>query len=265
MINNKKKKKNKTICFIVIIMVLVILLCYSFNLERNNNVLENSLKTITTALNQLVLKPLENYNTYKEIDQSKSEVVQNNINKALEKEVVELKKLLDLKQAYTDYKSVNAKVLTRNKSYWFNTMTIDKGIKDGIEKNQAVVASQGLVGKISKVYKNSSEVKLITADDVSYKVSVLITSNDKDTYGVLGGYKKEDRTLKILEVDKDSDIKKGDAVVTSGYGGIFPRGIYIGNVSEVENDKYNLSKTLYVKTQIDFNSIHYVTVLGAKK
>ena len=62
-----------------------------------------------------------------------------------------------------------------------------------------------------------------------------------------------------------SDILENDVVLTSGMGGMFPRGIYIGTVSKVKNDKYNISKTLYIKSDQDFNNIHYVTVLKEKK
>ena len=56
-------------------------------------------------------------------------------------------------------------------------------------------------------------------------------------------------------------IQVGDVVTTSGLGGMFPRGIYIGTVEKIESDKYGLSKTLGVKTTQNFNNIHYVTVL----
>ena len=62
----------------------------------------------------------------------------------------------------------------------------------------------------------------------------------------------------------DLIIEKGSTVVTSGLGGLFPAGIYIGTVEKIESDKYNLSKTLYIKTNQNFSNIHYVTVLKEK-
>ena len=64
---------------------------------------------------------------------------------------------------------------------------------------------------------------------------------------------------------KALDVKKDDIVLTSGLGELFPAGIFIGTVESQENDKYNLSKTLYIKTRQDFNNIHYVTILKEKK
>ena len=60
-------------------------------------------------------------------------------------------------------------------------------------------------------------------------------------------------------------VNVGDEVITSGLGSMFPQGIYIGTVEKIESDKYNLSKTIYIKTYQNFNDIHYVTVLKEKK
>ena len=62
-----------------------------------------------------------------------------------------------------------------------------------------------------------------------------------------------------------STVQKGDTIITSGLGGMFPAGIYVGVVQDIKSDKYDLSKTLYIKTSQDFNDIHYVTVLKEKE
>ena len=125
----------------------------------------------------------------------------------------------------------------------------------------AVITKKGLVGKISKVSDNSSEVKLITSDDINFKISVAIKTNDIDNYAILNGYDKKTGCIKATGIDKTTEIKKDDIVLTSGLGDMFPGGIYIGTVEKVESDKYNLSKNIYVKTYQDFNDIHYVTIL----
>ena len=128
-----------------------------------------------------------------------------------------------------------------------------------------VVTKNGLVGKIAKVSENSSEVKLITSDDINYKVSVSISTASGDTNAILNGYDSKTGLLKVIGVDKTYNLRENDRVVTSGLGGKEPRGIYIGIVKKAENDKYNISKTLYLETGQDFDSIHYLTVLKRKK
>lgn len=265
MYRKKKDKKKKFIIVFVSIIGVFLLLFASVSLTRKYTIVEKVLKDIAMICNKVVMYPFTALNSDKGEDLSKSYVIQKNVNKSLEKEIEELKDMLKLKETLTEYDTVNATVLSRNKSYWFNTITIDRGSKDGIKKDMAVVTKKGLVGKITKVSFTSSEVKLITSDDVNYKVSVGISTDNGDTYAILNGYDKEEGLLMVTGVDKTTNIKENDIVVTSGLGGKEPRGIYVGTVKKQKNDKYNLSKTIYLETGQDFNSIHYVTVLKEKK
>ena len=115
------------------------------------------------------------------------------------------------------------------------------------------------------VGKTSSEVKLITSDDINFKVSVAIKTNNDDNYAILNGYNKKNGLIKASDINKSTEINKGDVVLTSGLGELIPAGIYIGTVEKIESDKYNLSKNVYIKTYQDFDDIHYVTVLKVKE
>ena len=256
----KKKKNNRKTVILIISIVIIIALILSLNLNRNYTRIEVIFKDVSSIINKLFIYPFTNQN----IDQTESYIIQKNINTSLEKEIQELKDILDLNKTLTEYSIENATILSRNKSYWFNTITIDKGKKSGIKKDMAVITKDGLIGKITKVSNLSSEVKLITSDDVNYKVSVAIKTNDTDNYAILNGYDKKTGLLKVIDVDKTTNIEKGSVVLTSGLGKLFPQGIYIGTVEKIESDKYNLSKILYIKTLQDFNNIHYVTILKEK-
>lgn len=257
-----KKRKNKKVVVVLLSIVFVfVLLFFSLKLGRHMGVIEGGLKDFSILIEKIVMYPFTELNSDKDVDQSKSYLIQKNVNSSMANEIEELKDALDLNRTLTEYKPINTTVLSRNKSYWFNTITVDKGSSSGIKVDMAVVTKNGFVGKVSKVSKYSSEVKLITSADVNYKVSVSITTNDGDTYAILSGYNKKTNTVKVTGVDKSSDVQKGDVVLTSGLGGLFPRGIYIGTVESIVRDKYDLSKTLYIKTSQDFNNIHYVTIL----
>lgn len=260
----KEKQKRLIITFISIVVVFVVLFL-SLTLNRNFTPVESGLKNFAMVINKIVMYPFTALNSDKGKDLSKSYTIQKNVNGALESEIKELKEALELKSTLTEYSAVTTTVLSRNKSYWFNTITIDKGLKDGIKKEMLVVTKRGLVGKISKVSRNSSEVKLITSDDVNYKVSVSINTASGDTYAILDGYDNKSGYLKVTGVDKTHVVNVGDKVVTSGLGGKEPRGIYIGVVKKVESDKYNLSNNLYLETGQDFDKIHYLTVLRSNK
>ena len=263
MYKKRQKQKKKIIIFISCIAVFLLLFA-SVSLTRKYSFIESGLKDIAMVFNKIIMYPFTSLNNDKDKDLSKSYIIQKNVNGSLENEIQELKEALELNKTLTEYDTVVTTVLSRNKSYWFNTITIDKGKKSKITEDMVVVTKNGLVGKISKVSENSSEVKLITSDDINYKVSVSISTENGDTYAILNGYDNKTGLLKVTGVDKTYDIKEGNQVLTSGLGGKEPRGIFIGTVKKIKTDKYNLSKTLYLQTGQDFDKIHYLTVLKEK-
>ena len=260
-----KKEKKKIEKGIIIVFICIVLLTISLKFSKKSNSVETILKDIVIVGNKIVMAPFTSLNKEKDKTQSESYLIQKNVNASLEKEIQELKEALELNKTLTEYTPENATILSRNKSYWFNTLTIDKGKSSGIKEEMAVITKNGLIGKISKVSNNSSEVKLITSDDINYKVSVAIKTNEVDNYAILNGYDKETGLIKATGIDKTTEVKKEDIVLTSGLGSMFPGGIYIGTVEKVESDKYNLSKTVYIKTYQNFNDIHYVTILKEKE
>ena len=173
-------------------------------------------------------------------------------------------KINNLSSTLTEFDSITSLVITRNKMYWFNTLTINSGSKDGIVEDMAVISSDGLVGRITKVSLKTSEVKLITTSDINHKISVMIKNNDDTIYGILSGYNKEKEYLEVTSINKINEIEKNSLVYTSGMGGIFPSGILIGSVEEIIEDKYNVSKVIYIKPSSNFNDLKFVKVLKRK-
>ena len=176
----------------------------------------------------------------------------------LEEEVKKLKELLELKKLYTEYNKIYAKTISRNKMYWYSTITIDKGSNDKITKDSLVVTSKGLIGTIQNVTKDYSTVKLITNSDTNNKLSVGIKTEQSFKHGTIVGY-----TYPYLKVELTTDkegIDKSDKLVTSGLGSL-PKNIEIGTVEKIEKDSYGVSNVLYVKPLEDMNDINYVLVL----
>ena len=259
----RKKKITKMTVFVGIVIVLI-LISLSVLLPKSNFINKSLLKDSTIILNKIVMYPFTSLTKEKNTNHNESYVIQKNVNESLEKEIQELKEALELNKTLTEYTPINATILSRNKSYWYNTITIDKGKKDGITEDMAVITSKGLIGKISSVSLTASEVKLITSDDINFKVSIAINTNDVDNFAILNGYDSKTNLIKATGIDKTTNINIGDKVLTCGLGKKFPAGIYIGTVEKIESDKYNLSKTVHIKTYQNFNDIHYVTVLKVK-
>lgn len=181
----------------------------------------------------------------------------------LEEEIVELKKLTRITNILTDYNYINASVIERNREYWFNSITINKGSKDGIEMDMAVIDGDGLIGRIANVRKYTSDIKLITTNDINSKISVVIKGNS-NIYGITKGYNNQKDLLKII-VDNDIGIKEGLNVETTGMGGVFPKGILIGKVDKVIEDNDNVGYIVLVKLSSNIKDLRYVSILQRKE
>ena len=183
----------------------------------------------------------------------------------LQREIQELKEINGLSSTLTEFDSVTALVLNRNRMYWFNTITINSGSDAGLEEDMAVISGEGLIGRVQKVSKTTSEIKLITTNDINSKISVTIQSADDTIYGIMSGYDSQENLLEISSTNKDIENLEGSKVYTSGMGGIFPSGILIGEVFKIEEDKYDVSKTIKVTPASDFSNFRFVKVLIRKE
>ena len=184
--------------------------------------------------------------------------------KELQKEVTELKSTLELNATLSEYTYVNATVVNRNIGYWYNSLVIDKGSKNGIKIGDAVITNKGLIGKIQNVSNFSSTVKLLTSYQISNKISVKVDSKDEYQYGLLIGYDSEYNVYKVEGVTNSDVIEEGDIVTTTGLTDYFPSGIVIGKVSRIVKDEYDLNSIVEVIPTVNFENISIVTVLNRK-
>lgn len=253
------------------LIVFIIFFSMFFFLNRNiSNLVNNSsykgyMNTIMTPLKDISVTNLSNYGrVLKENQQLKEELLikktEEDKKNNLKDEIENLKKVMDLKTIYTGYKTTYAKTITRNKMYWYNTITIDKGSKDGIQRNQAVVGLNGLIGIVKDTTKHSSTIKLITNNDPLSKISGMIKIGKETKVGLIEDY--EYPYLKVSMVDSKG-IKEGDQFYSLGLDN-FSKNIYIGTVKKIEKDSFDLSYILYVEPKQDMNDINYVVVLGNK-
>ena len=138
-----------------------------------------------------------------------------------------LEGLVGLQSTY-NLKSTAARIVGASGDAWTSTVTIDKGSADGLTINMPVTSSAGVIGQIIEVSAKTSTVRLI--GDENSGVSAMV--QDTRAQGMLQG--QPDGTLRLDYVSADSDVKVGDIIVTSGIGGVFPKGLPLGTVSSVE-------------------------------
>ena len=144
----KKKKQKQKKYIIIFISCICVFLLASISLNRNYTIVESGFKDVAMVINKIFMYPFTSLNEDKGKDLSKSYVIQKNVNASLENEITELKEALELKNTLTEYNTVTTTVLSRNKSYWLQNITIDKGKKDHLKEDMVVVTSDGLLGKI---------------------------------------------------------------------------------------------------------------------
>ncbi|OGW77542.1 MAG: rod shape-determining protein MreC [Omnitrophica bacterium RIFCSPLOWO2_02_FULL_45_16] len=170
---------------------------------------------------------------------------------AINDENARLRNLLDFRKMIP-YASMPAQVIGRDPSNWSNSLIIDKGAANGVKQNMAVMSTRGIVGRIVEIGKYSSKVLLIT--DPNLKVGVLIRRNRQG--GVMVG-RPGDR-CKIIYIALDSDAKPGDKVITAGFGGVFPKGILVGEIEKVGKEEGRLYKYAIVKPSQDLSKLEEV-------
>lgn len=149
-----------------------------------------------------------------------------------------------------------AHIIFRGMSFWEHNMVIDKGKKQNIQKNVAIVTHQGLVGRVIMASSSASQVMLLT--DYSSKVSVI--DQESRDIGLLCGDGR--KLLRMTYVDLASTIKVGDTVVTSGMGGIYPKGIPVGKIETVGTDKDGLHLFALVRPFVNFSKVEEVLCLA---
>lgn len=201
----------------------------------------------------------EKYEKLKE-ELDKTDYITAKYNESL-KIIKELESMLELNGTLLETNFINATVISRNLDFWYDKITIDKGEKSGVEEKDAVVTSDGLIGKVISTSKNTSDVRLLTSDDINQKISVKIKSKDDYIYGLLTGFDKKTNTFIIEGISGNEEIEKNSEVTTTGLGDVFPSGILIGYVTEINKDHFDLERILKVTSKVNFNSTSYVTVL----
>lgn len=165
-----------------------------------------------------------------------------------------LEKLLDLQSTY-NLQSTAARIIGQSSDAWSDTVTIDKGSLDGISVNMPVTNSTGVIGQVIEVAPNASTVRLLT--DEGSGVSAMI--QDTRAQGMVQG--QPDGTLRMDYVSVDADVKEGDIIITSGIGGVYPKGLPIGTVASVTKNSNDVYYTIIVSSASRTESNEEVLVI----
>ncbi|MGM9988636.1 MAG: rod shape-determining protein MreC [Bacillaceae bacterium] len=271
-------KNKRLIILLVCTIILVALVGYSLNRKSQLSWPEQFVKDAVSLVQSVVEKPaayiagfIDNIRdlraTYEENKVLKTrldEYTELSVKVTeLKKENEELKKTLKKTNTLSEYDTFQASVIMRNPDQWQEIITIDKGSDDGIKENMAVITADGLIGKVKNTAKFNSTVQLLSSTSRTNRVSAIVQGDDS-IFGLIEGYDQKENVLLFKRIPSDVKVKKKQRVITSGLGGIFPRGLVIGEIVDVKQDKNGLTQLAYVKPAVNFHDINNVIVVERK-
>ena len=165
-----------------------------------------------------------------------------------------LQELLQFKETY-DWPVLAAQVILRDPSGWFESVIIDKGEDSGLRVNMPVVNARGVVGRLVSVSADYAKVLLIIDQNSSVDC---IVQRSRDG-GILKGLSSD--VCRLDYVLETSDVRVGDKVVTSGLGGVYPKGLDVGEVLTVVTNEGELFKDVKVRPMVDFSKLEELLVI----
>ena len=276
--NNRRKRRNKKIMIGVIVGV-IFLSVIGFFVGRKQSRLEKTLSNSISMIEYyIVKKPLSfigdifnEYNDLKDVyDENKKLKTKldsyANVeaeNEILTTEIDKLKKITEIDCLPSDYQTKVATVQIRDQTNWNDEITIDLGSMNDIQEGMVVCDSKGMVGVVSKVTEISSTVSLITSENPSNQIPVMVVNGDQVVYGLLENYRVNSQKLNITLLSNIDKLEKGAKVYTSGLGGDgkSPKGIYIGKAKKLVTQTDGTTTTLMVTPAANMEDLSYVSVI----
>jgi rod shape-determining protein MreC len=170
---------------------------------------------------------------------------------------VRLQKLLDLKESLPP-PTLTAEIIGKDPSLWFRTFTINRGSSDGVQKGMPVVTVEGVVGQVLTSSPNYSKVLLAT--DPNSAVDV-ITQKTR-VHGIVKGLGRD--AFGLNYVLKSAVVEKEDFVLTSGLGGVFPKGLMVGTISEITKSRRGMFQKIEIMPAVDFSQLEHLIIIMKK-
>ena len=268
-------RKNKRVgaIGIIITIVLLIILVILTNLGSNRfsnteNVFSKLVMPIQNGLTNLKNKIAGNNSFFEDINNLKEENERlHEENKKLEQELRELeiikaenstlRQYVNMSEKYSEYTSIPAYIINRDISNLSSVFVINVGKKDGVDVNMPVISENGLVGYIISVTDTTSKVQPIIDPGTSISCTISTSRDSVIATGILGST----NTLKLTYIPTEAEIVLNDTIETSGIGGIYPKGIIVGNIKEIINTKNITDRYAIIETAVDFSKLETVLVI----
>lgn len=214
------------------------------------------LKEGANALEQAFWKVNENKALKEELAAKKVDMANYN---ELVAENMRLRQLLRFKTSSNQFDLASAHIIARDFGYGMKVFTIDLGRNQGIKENMPIVAPGGVVGFVSEVFANSAKVQSLL--DPRTSVGVIVQRPESRLVSIVKGDVSTATNLQLVDIPKDADVLEGDTLITSGFGGIYPKGIIVGYVGEIKTNSEGYVNTAQVQPAVNFYKLEEVFVV----
>ena len=273
-----KPFKNKLAVTIVVLSV-AFLGIIVLSIKGNSNIISSGvggvispLQKIVYTVNEKVKGSFDFFINFSNVKKENEELTAKNAeleNKLIEYERMKdektrLREMFDYSQNNANYDYLGCNIIGYSGGNISNGYIIDKGTKDGVEKDMVVITPAGLVGKVTKASSSFAIVQTILNENIA--VAAMVESTDETT-GILQGItdSKNKNLTELSNIPIESAIKEGDKILTSGLGEMYPKEIRIGEVISVEVDNVGIMKRAVVKPYVDFNKLEELFVVVPKE
>ena len=248
--------------FLSVLFVLIMLSVFTRNTE--NNVISSTVNTVTYGLSKVSAAATENNKSGKSYDELKIE--NENLKRAntelrarlvdyysVKEENTRLWKFYGLKKEHSDYTVVPATVLRRDSNDEFYSFTIDKGTSSDVNAGDPVMGESGLIGWVSEADVNTAKVVTI----LSTRTGIGAVDNATKDRGIVKGSTKhaDDNQTMFSKLKSGNKVQKGDIITTTGISGLYPKGLVVGEVTDVCYDTYDTSYYAVVQPYDDIRKI----------
>ncbi|UMZ72869.1 rod shape-determining protein MreC [Natranaerofaba carboxydovora] len=264
-------KYKKGIIVSIIAILLIALMGFTYQGQLELDYLDNIFSVVTVPVQDFISSINNNLNSFvmflvniRDLSQE-NQVLSEKLteyenleleNKELKEENERLRELLDF-QEREEHDLIPAKVVGRDPNTWNQLIVINKGEAHGIREEMPVVTDDGLVGRTTSVSRNRSQV-LLLLDPGSALSSIVQRSR---VSGITEGIGDNSGVLQLINLPKDEDVEIDDVIITSGQGPIFPKGLKIGEIKEIEEEALGFTKRAIIQPAVNFNKLEEVFII----
>lgn len=265
------KKRNDAIGIIITVIILILLVFLSNLKIEKISYIENAFSKMIMPIQSgftFLKNKLQgdeeyfaNLDTLKEENKKLKEKNSNLEGELRRLEMIEsenktMKEYLNLSEQYKQYETVPAYIINKDTSNYSKIFVINVGSKNGLKKDMTVIAAEGLVGHVISVTDTTAKVQTLV--DSSNIVSATL-ENSGDTVICRGML--ENNQLKATYVSTNTMLTEGEKIYSSGMGGIYSKGVYIGTIKRIVQTKNITDRNFIVETAVDFENLETVLVI----